>query len=106
MLRFRPIALQRFLDFCCDTPFFLDIFSSLYRIDRTKALDYLLCRGDDEISTLAKEFSDMITGLGRRGSAAGTKSLTGGSGYPDNPFTVKFVRPPPTAPFSSITDEY
>ncbi|CAB1098859.1 unnamed protein product [Ectocarpus sp. CCAP 1310/34] len=33
-------------------------------------LDYLLCRGDDEISTLGREFQLMITGLGKRGSAA------------------------------------
>ncbi|CAN0544976.1 unnamed protein product, partial [Laminaria digitata] len=32
------------------------------------AMDYLLCRGEDEISTLAREFSFMITGLGKRGS--------------------------------------
>lgn len=79
-----------------------------YSIGRTKALDYLLCRGDDEISTLAREFSDMITGLGRRGSAAEAKSLADGSVYPDNPFTTDFVRPPPpppTVPPSAPTEE-
>ncbi|CAM9411464.1 unnamed protein product, partial [Hapterophycus canaliculatus] len=34
-----------------------------YTLNRTKTLDYLLCRGDDEISALAREFSLMITGL-------------------------------------------
>lgn len=69
-----------------------------YSIDRTRALDYLLCRGDDEISTLAREFSLMITGLGRRGSAAAAKGLVESSAYPRNPFTKEFVRPPPTGP--------
>ena len=67
-------------------------------MNRTKALDYLLCRGDDEISTLAREFSLMITGLGKRGSAAEAKGLAESSEYPKNPFTTEFVRPPPTAP--------
>ena len=65
---------------------------------RTRCLDYLLCRGDDEISTLAREFSRMITGLGRRDSVAEAKTLGEGSGFPKNPFTTEFVRPPPTAP--------
>lgn len=71
-----------------------------YSIDRTKALDYLLCRGDDEISTLAREFSLMITGLGKRGSAAEAKGLAESSAYPKNLFTTEFVRPwpEPTAP--------
>lgn len=76
-----------------------------YSIGRTQVLDYLLCRGDDEISTLAREFTDMITGLGRRGSAAEAKSLADGSGYPDNPFTMAYVRPPPTAPSAPNDDQ-
>ncbi len=67
-----------------------------YSINRTRALDYLLCRGDDEIAFLAREFSLMITGLGKRGSAAEAKGLAESSIYPKNPFT-EFVRPPPTA---------
>eukprot|EP00752_Nemacystus_decipiens_P005742 g5195.t1 len=69
-----------------------------YTMNRTKALDYLLCRGDDEISTLAREFSLMITGLGKRGSAAEAKGLAESSEYPKNPFTTVFVRPPPSVP--------
>ena len=70
-----------------------------YSINRTRILDYLLCRGDDEISTLAREFSLMITGLGKRGSAAEAKGLAESSVYPINPFTAEYVRPPPpTAP--------
>ncbi|CAN0391329.1 unnamed protein product, partial [Ectocarpus sp. 12 AP-2014] len=51
-------------------------------------LDYLLCRGDDEISTLGREFQLMITGLGKRGSAAEAIGLMEErTGYPMNPFT-------------------
>eukprot|EP00752_Nemacystus_decipiens_P005739 g5192.t2 len=69
-----------------------------YTIGRTRCLDYLLCRGDDEISTLAREFSSMITGLGRRGAVSEAKTLGEGSGFPKNPFTAAFVRPPPAVP--------
>ena len=65
---------------------------------RTRALDYLLCRGEDEISTLAREFSLMITGLGKRGAAARATGLEDSSVYPKNPFTTEFARAPPTAP--------
>ena len=64
----------------------------------TRAVDYLLCRGDDEISTLAREFSLMITGLGKRGAAARATGLEDSSVYPKNPFTTEFARAPPTAP--------
>lgn len=64
----------------------------------TRAIDYLLCRGEDEISTLAREFALMITGLGKRGSAARATGLEDNSVYPKNPFTTEFVREPPTAP--------
>ena len=69
-----------------------------YTVGRTRCLDYLLCRGDDEISTLAREFSLMITGLGRRGSAAEAKGLAESSAYPLNPFTTNYFRPAPNAP--------
>eukprot|EP00903_Cladosiphon_okamuranus_P009939 g9434.t2 len=69
-----------------------------YTMGRTKALDYLLCRGDDEISTLAREFSSMISGLGRRGSVAEAKTLGESSAFPKNPFTTEYMRPPPVAP--------
>eukprot|EP00903_Cladosiphon_okamuranus_P009934 g9430.t1 len=62
-----------------------------YTMNRTRCLDYLICRGDDEISTLAREFSLMITGLGKRGSAAEAKGLPESSAYPKNPFTTKFT---------------
>lgn len=65
---------------------------------RTRAVDYLLCRGEDEISTLAREFSLMITGLGKRGAAARATGLEDSSVYPKNPFTTEFARAPPTAP--------
>ncbi|CAM9681371.1 unnamed protein product, partial [Ectocarpus fasciculatus] len=61
-----------------------------YTMNRTACLDYLLCRGDDEISTLAREFQLMITGLGRRGAAAEATGLAEASAYPKNPFTTKF----------------
>lgn len=54
----------------------------------TTCLDYLLCRGDDEIKTLEREFGLMITGLGRRGSAAPARGLENSSVYPVNPFTA------------------
>ncbi|CAB1112540.1 unnamed protein product [Ectocarpus sp. CCAP 1310/34] len=69
-----------------------------YTMNRTACLDYLLCRGDDEISTLAREFQLMITGLGRRGAAAEATGLAEASVYPKNPFTTDFIRPPPTNP--------
>ncbi|CAM9310217.1 unnamed protein product [Ectocarpus sp. 13 AM-2016] len=69
-----------------------------YTMNRTACLDYLLCRGDDEISTLAKEFQLMITGLGRRGAAAEATGLAEASAYPKNPFTTEYIRPPPTNP--------
>ncbi|CAM9739313.1 unnamed protein product [Scytosiphon promiscuus] len=69
-----------------------------YTLNRTRALDYILCRGDDEISALAREFSLMITGLSRRGSAAEAKGLAESSAYPKNPFTAKIVGPLPTSP--------
>lgn len=75
-----------------------------YSIDRTRCLDYLLCRGDDEISTLAREFSLMITGLGKRGSAAEAKGLAESSAYPKNPFTTKYFRPAPIAPSAPSAD--
>ncbi|CAM9889126.1 unnamed protein product [Laminaria digitata] len=65
---------------------------------RTRAVDYLLCRGEDEISTLAREFSLMITGLGKRGAAARATGLEDSSVYLKNPFTTEFARAPPTAP--------
>ncbi|CAM9122787.1 unnamed protein product [Scytosiphon promiscuus] len=64
----------------------------------TRALDCILCRGDDEISALAREFSLMITGLGKRGSAAEAKGLSEISAYPKNPFTTEIFRLPPTSP--------
>ncbi|CAM9134200.1 unnamed protein product [Ectocarpus sp. 6 AP-2014] len=57
-------------------------------VDGGRFLDYLLCRGDDEISTLGREFQLMITGLGKRGSAAEAIGLMEErAGYPMNPFT-------------------
>lgn len=50
--------------------------------------DYLLCRGDDEIRTLAREFRLMINGLGRRGSVARATGLENSSGYVINPLTA------------------
>lgn len=64
----------------------------------TRVVDYLLCRGEDEINTLAREFSLMVTGLGKRGKAAMATGLEDSSVYPVNPFTTAFVREPPTAP--------
>lgn len=64
----------------------------------SRAIDYVLCRGDDEISALVHEFSLMFTGLGRRGSAAVGTGLEDSSVYPQNPFTTNFQREPPSAP--------
>ncbi|CAM9234662.1 unnamed protein product [Ectocarpus sp. 13 AM-2016] len=74
-----------------------------FTVNRTACLDYLLCRGDDEISTLGREFSLMITGLGRRGSAAeATGLMDKRAGYPKNPYAATIVkRPPPTGPSAS-----
>lgn len=69
-----------------------------YTLNRTRALDYILCRGDDEISALAREFSLMITGLGKRGSAAEATGLAESSAYPKNPFTTELTRLPATSP--------
>lgn len=63
----------------------------------TRIIDYLLCRGDDEISTLAREFELMITGLGKRGSAARATGLEDSSVYPKNIFTTNVARAPSTA---------
>lgn len=57
---------------------------------RKQAVDYLLCRGEDEISTLAHEFSLMITGLGMRDSAARATGLEDSFRYINNPFTTEF----------------
>ncbi|CAM9102347.1 unnamed protein product [Ectocarpus fasciculatus] len=55
---------------------------------RTTFLDYLLCRGDDEISTLAKEFSLMTTGIGKQLAPSEAQGLMEErTGYPNNPFT-------------------
>ena len=70
---------------------------------RTRVIDYLLCRGEDEIDTLVREFSLMITGLGRRGKASTAIGLEDTSVYPKNPFTTSFERAPPTAPASDVT---
>ncbi|CAB1112550.1 unnamed protein product [Ectocarpus sp. CCAP 1310/34] len=74
-----------------------------FTVNRTACLDYLLCRGDDEISTLGREFQLMITGLGRRGSAAeATGLMDKRTGYPKNPYAAMIVkRPPPTGPSAS-----
>lgn len=70
---------------------------------RTSMLEYLLCRGDDEIKTLGREFALMITGLGKRGSAARATGLETSTVYPKNPFTAShYARVPPTAPVSVV----
>lgn len=51
----------------------------------SRLVDYLLCRGKDVISTLANEFSLMISGLGRRDAAARATGLNDHPEYPKNP---------------------
>lgn len=65
----------------------------------TTLLEYLLCRGDDEIKMLGREFALMISGLGKRGLAARAVGLEGSAVYPSNPFTMPQPnRAPPSAP--------
>lgn len=61
------------------------------------AVDYLLCRGEDEISALAREFSLMITGLGKRGEAARATGLDDSFDNIKNPFTAELAEASLTA---------
>lgn len=79
----------------------IDVAGSRNARRRTRAVDYLLCRGEDEISALVHEFTLMFTGLGKRGSAAVGTGLEESSVYPKNPFTTSFQQRPPSAPPAS-----
>lgn len=65
----------------------------------TSKWEYLVCRGDDEIKLLGREFTFLITGLGMRGRAARAVGLENIPVYPTNPFTTpQLERLVPTAP--------